>query len=154
LAYTYNKLGREKDAIAEYEKITPMTKETLAIIAQYYLKVKKFDEAIKDYKKIVALEPKKAASYASLGYAYSVRGDTEKAIENYLIAINHDREDDEVYANLGEAYEKKGLYKEALKAYTSAYEINPESPRAVKRIPKLKILLLQQKSQKTDKEKK
>jgi superkiller protein 3 len=126
----------------------------LTILGQYYLKEKKYDQAIKYYKKIIALEPKKAASYASLGYVYSVRADWNKAIDNYLIALKYDREDDEVYANLGEAYEKKGLYKEALKAYTSAYEINPETPRAAKRIPKLKILLLQQKSQKTDKEKK
>lgn len=98
------------------------------------------------------MEPKKAASYSSLGYAYAARGEWDKAIENYLIALKYDREDDELYANLGEAYEKKGLYQEALKAYTNAHELNPESPRANKRIPKLKILLLQKKLQKTNQE--
>ena len=39
-------------------------------------------------------------------------------------------------------------YQEALKAYTSAYALNPESARAGQRIPKLKIKLLQEKSQK------
>ena len=98
------------------------------------------------------MEPKKAASYSSLGYAYAARGEWDKAIENYLIALKYDREDDELYANLGEAYEKKGLYPEALKAYTNAHELNPDSPRANKRIPKLKILLLQKKLQKTNQE--
>ena len=116
------------------------------------MKEKKYETAIKYYQKIVALEPKKAASYSSLGYAYAARGDWNKAIENYLIALKYDREDDELYANLGEAYEKKGLYQEALKAYTSAYELNPESAKATKRIPKLKILLLQKKKQKQTKE--
>ena len=60
LAYTYGKLGREKDSIAEYEKISPPGKEVLTIIGQYYLKEKKFDQALKYYKKIVELEPKKA----------------------------------------------------------------------------------------------
>ena len=63
-----------------------------------------------------------------------------------LIALKYDQEDDELYANLGEAYEKKGLYQEALKAYTNAYELNPESAKATRRIPKLKILLLQKKA--------
>jgi tetratricopeptide (TPR) repeat protein len=53
---------------------------------------------------------------------------------------------------LGEAYEKKGLYQEALKAYINAYELNPESAKATKRIPKLKIQLLQKKRQKQTKE--
>lgn len=152
LAYTYGKLGREKDAIAEYEKISPLTKEVLSILAQYYLKEKKNDQAIKYYKKIVLLEPKKAAPYSSLGYAYAAHGDWDRAIENYLIALKYDREDDELSANLGEAYEKKELYPEALKAYTNAHELNPESQRANRRIPKLKILLLQKKLQKKDKE--
>lgn len=64
--------------------------------------------------------------------------------------MKYDRSDDGIYAGLGEAYEKKGLYAEALKAYTSAYELNPESSKAARRIPKLKILLLQKKLQKTD----
>ena len=63
LAYTYGKLGKEKEAIAQYEKTSPLTKEVLSIIAQYYLKEKKYETAIKYYKKIVVLEPKKAASY-------------------------------------------------------------------------------------------
>ena len=69
-----------------------------------------------------------------------------------MIALKYDREDDELYANLGEAYEKKGLYQEALKAYTNAYELNPESAKATRKIPKLKILLLQKKRQKQTKE--
>ena len=83
LAYTYGKLGKGKEAIAQYEKISPPTKEVLIIIAQYYLKEKKYETAIKYYQKIVALEPKKAASYASLGYAYAARSNWNKAIENY-----------------------------------------------------------------------
>lgn len=148
LAYTYDKLGKENKAIAEYEKISVPTKEVLSILAHFYLKEKKCAAAVKYYKKIVELVPKKAGSYESLGYAYAACNDGDKAIKNYLIALRYDREDDELYTNLGEAYEKKGLYPEALKAYTHAYELNPESLRAAQKIPKLKIKLLQEKAQK------
>jgi len=148
LAYTYDKLGNEKKAIAEYEKVSPMTKEILGILARLYLKEKKCAPAIKYYKKIAQLEPKKAGSYDNLGYAYAACNDLDAAIKNYRIALKYDRDDDEIYANMADAYEKKGLYQEALKAYTHAYELNPESARAGQRIPKLKIKLLQEKAQK------
>ena len=148
LAYTYSKLGREKEAISEYEKVLPQTKEVLSIIAHYYLKDKKYETAIRYYKKVVALDPKKASSYASLGYAFAAQKKWDKAIANYQIALKYDKEDDELYAILGEAYEGKELYPEALKAYTSAYELNPESAKAARRIPALKIKFLQNKSQK------
>jgi len=104
------------------------------------------------FQNIVKLEPKQSSSYSGLGYAYAAAGSWDKAIANYLIALQYDREDSEVYVNLGEAYEKKGLYQEALNAYTTAYELNPESTRAARGIPRLRILLLQQKSQQQSKE--
>ncbi len=104
--------------------------------------------AIKYYKKIVELEPKKASSYESLGYAYAAFEDWDMAIKNYRTALKYDKEDYYLYANLGEAYEKKGLYPEALKAYINAYQLNPESERAAREIPKLKIKLLQEKAKK------
>jgi tetratricopeptide (TPR) repeat protein len=120
----------------------------LGILAHFYLKEKQCASAIKYYKKIAQLEPKKAGSYDSLGYAYAVCNDLDRAIQNYRIALKYDCEDDDIFANLGEAYEKKGLYSDALKAYTNAYALNPESVQAGQRIPKLKIKLLQDKAQK------
>jgi cytochrome c-type biogenesis protein CcmH/NrfG len=61
------------------------------------------------------------------------------------MSLKFDPEDDEVYANLGAAYEKKGLYAEALKAYTASYELNPDATRVARKIPQLKIRIIQQK---------
>ncbi len=47
--------------------------------------------------------------------------------------------------SLGAAYEKKGLFQEALKAYTSAYELNPDATKAARKIPQMKIRIIQQK---------
>ena len=98
------------ELIYEYEKINPPTKEVLGILAHFYLKEKKCAVAIKYYQKIAQLEPKKAGSYDSLGYAYAACNDLDRAIQNYGIALKYDRDDDEIYANMGEAYEKKGFY--------------------------------------------
>jgi tetratricopeptide (TPR) repeat protein len=90
---------------------------------------------------------KKAAPYATLGRAYGAKGDVDKAIEMYRLSLRYDAEDDAVYSGLGEAFEKKGLPKEALNAYQKAYEINPESTRAARRIPALKIKIMQDQHQ-------
>ncbi len=87
----------------------------------------------------------------SVGDAYGLKGDLDRQIEYYRMSLKIDPEDDEVHANLGAAYEKKGLYDEAIKAYTEAYRLNPEAKTA-RKIPKLKIKLLQEKAQKKNQE--
>ena len=59
--------------------------------------------------------------------------------------LKFDPEDDEAYMGLGAAYEKKGLFAEALKAYTTAFELNPEATQAARKIPQMKIRIIQQK---------
>ena len=109
------------------------------------MKGKQYEKAIRIYQKLIDQNPKKAAGYASIAYAYGLKGDLDRQIEYYQKSLKLDPEDDEVYANLGEAYEKKGLFQEALKAYSAAYELNPDSTRVARQIPKMKIRMLQQK---------
>ena len=145
----YEKLGDKKKTLSTSERgaASNQTLETLSTLADEYMKQKKYDKAIKTYEKMARISPKKASLYAGLGYAYHLKGDLDKEIENYQTALKYDKEDDATYTNLGAAYEKKGLYSDALDAYKAAYEINPES-KAAKKIPELKIKLLQQKHSK------
>jgi len=109
------------------------------------MKEKQYDRAIGVYKKLIDLNPKKAAGYASIAYAYGLKGDLDRQIEHYRMAVKLDPEDDELHASLGEAYEKKGLFREALQEYTTAYELNPDATKVARRIPQMKIRILQQK---------
>ncbi len=147
LAYTYNKLGRSKEAMQEYEKLASAhpTMDALDILADRYMEEKRYESAIKIYKKMIALSPKRASAYSSLGYVYGLRNEVDKEIEYYKISLKYDAEDDDVYVNLGAAYEKKGMYEDALTAYKTAYALNPDSSMAAKKIPALKVKLLQQK---------
>ena len=147
LAYTYDKLGRKKEAIREYEYVASShpNMDVLDILAEYYTDEKQYENAIKIYKKMIAINPKRATAYSGLGYVYGLRNDIDKEIEYYKISLRHDAEDDDVYLSLGKAYEKKGMYQDALKAYVHAYELNPDSNVAARKIPALKIKILQQK---------
>ena len=147
LALSYSQTGKTKESIAMYETLAAAkpTTEVLNTLADAYMKEKHYDKAIRIYKKLIELNPKKAAGYASAAYAYGLKGDPDRQIEYYLKSLKWDSEDDEVYVNLGAAYEKKGLFQEALKAYTTAYELNPDSATAARKIPQMKIRILQQK---------
>jgi len=147
LGFTYEKLGNRRKAMEEYEKFSASspTMDVLTTLADYYLKQKDYNSAIRSYEKMLKITVKKGAVYSSLGYVYGLKGNIDKEIENYKIALKYDKEDDAIYYNLGEAYEKKGMYKEALKEYTSAYEINPDSGKAARKIPQMKIKILQKK---------
>ena len=94
---------------------------------------------------MIDLEPRKAAVYSSLAYVYGLKNDIDKEIEYYKMSLKYDPEDDDAYLNLGEAYEKKGMYQEALSAYKNAYALNPDLAMAAKKIPQMKIRILQQK---------
>ena len=120
------------------------TTEMLNTLADMYMKEKQYDKAIRVYRKLIESNPKKAAGYGSLAYAYGLKGDTDRQIEYYLKSLTWDSENDDVYVHLGAAYEKKGLFQEALKAYTNAYELNPDS-QAARKIPQMKIRILRQK---------
>ena len=148
LALSYGQTGKTKESIAMYEKLAAAnpTTEVLNTLADAYMKEKQYEKAIRIYKKLIDLNPKKAAGYASIAYAYGLKGDLDRQIEYYRMSLKLDPEDDEVYANLGEAYEKKGLFQEALKAYTAAYELNPDSTRVARQIPQMKIRIMQQKA--------
>ena len=147
LAQALSQTGKTKESIAMYEKLasTNPTPDVLNILVDAYMRDKLYDNAIRIYRKLIELNPKKATYYSSLAHVYGLKGDLDRQIEYYRMSLKFDPEDDEVYANLGAAYEKKGLFAEALKAYTSAYELNPDATQAARKIPQMKIRIIQQK---------
>jgi tetratricopeptide (TPR) repeat protein len=72
-------------------------------------------------------------------------GDVDREIENYKTSLSLDSEDYSVYLSLGEAFEKKGNYQEALKNYRNAYQLNPDSTVAERKIPEMRIKILEKK---------
>jgi tetratricopeptide (TPR) repeat protein len=96
-------------------------------------------------RKIIKLDPKSSVAYAGLARIYGLKGDVAKEIANYKASIKYNGKDYSSRLGLGKAYEKKGMYKEALKEYTSAHQLNPDSSEAIRKIPEMKIKILQQK---------
>jgi len=63
--------------------------------------------------------------YNNLGVAYKERGDFDKALEAYGIALKLNSKDAYIYNNIGLLYSSKKDFQKAFKFYTRAIEIDP-----------------------------
>jgi tetratricopeptide (TPR) repeat protein len=76
--------------------------------------------------KAIGLDPKNAFAYRGRGYAYSNKGDWERAVDDYTKAISIDTNDAFAYRNRGYAYSNKGEWDRAIKDYTKAIGLDPK----------------------------
>ncbi len=100
-----------------------------------YLRQKRLDEAIEMFRK--ALENLYYATpelaYYNLGRAHEEKGEEEKAIEFYEMAIELRRPYLDPYGRLGLLYEKKGKYREAIRVFQElASQLEKKDPKKAK----------------------
>jgi len=86
------------------------------------------DQAIAEFEKIVALEPKSAEDRLVLGQLYTVKHDKKKAEEQFLSAQALEPDAEEVVLNLARLYDESGDMANAVKVI----EAVPEADRTVK----------------------
>jgi tetratricopeptide (TPR) repeat protein/S1-C subfamily serine protease len=100
-AYAYNNRGNAKFALGDKK------------------------EAIADYDRAIAINPKDAKAYYNRGAAKFVLGDKKEAITDYDRAIAINPKDAKAYSNRGAAKFALGDKKEAIADYDRAIAINP-----------------------------
>lgn len=83
------------------------------------------DEAIAEFEKIVALQPKSVEDHMVLGKLYGVKQQSAKAEEQFKIAQALDPDSEEVILNLARAYGESGDFAQAAKVIENV----PESDR-------------------------
>jgi superkiller protein 3 len=99
-------------------------------LGSVYLEKGKLDEAIAEFKQVIAIKPRHTGAYTNLGVVYSRKNRLDEAIAVYkqALAINPDSE--EAHINIGTAYGKKGMLDEAIAEFEQTLEINPECAKA------------------------
>jgi len=90
----------------------------------------KYDDAIADYDKAIALDPNVALAYTNRGSAYYRKGEYERAIADHSKAIAIDPNHANAYYNRGVAYEQKGDKDQAIADFRKVLEINPSDQDA------------------------
>ena len=85
----------------------------------------KYDDAIADYTKAIALDPNCARAYNDRGVAYYRKGAFDRAIADFDKAIALNRNYALAYFNRGVVYYEKGNKEQTIVDYRKALEINP-----------------------------
>ncbi|GFO70411.1 membrane protein [Geomonas limicola] len=101
----------------------------------------RFDEAINEFQMALSLErtgaqkshdPNWRTTWANtrnnLGTAYGMKGWTDQAIDQFVIALKLDPDLAKAHFNLGNALMNKGQAEAALRSFSSAVRLNPGNP--------------------------
>jgi len=89
----------------------------------------RYDEAILDFDRALAIEPR-AGSYYNRGLAHLSKNDVDKALADWNSAIALDPRDARAHRQRGGAYFAKGDFNLAIADFNRAIELEPKEPKA------------------------
>jgi Tfp pilus assembly protein PilF len=98
----------------------------------------KADEAIAEFRKAVALDPKYTAAQLNLAYAYDSQGRIDEAMAQYQTVIELEPENLFAHNNLGVLYDKQGRYEEAIVEFERVLQIDPSNATALQNLENAK----------------
>jgi Flp pilus assembly protein TadD len=90
-----------------------------------------YPAAIKEYVRVVELQPDAAGAFNNLGVAYKKNGDLEKAVDNFNRALELRQDYSEALSNRGWSYAEQGRWSEARRDFERALELNPDDQGAL-----------------------
>lgn len=96
----------------------------------FYGKQGKYEEAIMELEKALALQPAYADAYNALGIVYHYQKEPQKAMQQYLAAIETNPQHVKARLNLATLYKEQGDYQKAMQQLEKALEFDPRSELA------------------------
>ena len=93
-----------------------------------FLKQKKYEEAIKNFRKAVKIDKYNSRAYAMWAAALSEIGDLKGAVDIYKIAEKYDSRDPDIYLNWGVSLARAGNKTEAEEKFKKSVLLNPVNP--------------------------
>ncbi|HSB30469.1 MAG TPA: tetratricopeptide repeat protein, partial [Candidatus Sulfobium mesophilum] len=97
-----------------------------------YLKQEQYDQALKEFLRVVEINPSYADVYYRMGYIYGIQGDLEKELSSYKIAVDLGGKDPTYAYYLGTVLlNKYDDVKQANSYFKKAYEMNPANHQAL-----------------------
>lgn len=90
------------------------------------LDMKRVNEQLKYYQEEVKKDPSNKENRVVLGYTYYLKGDNEKAIKEFDVVLEQDKNYYDAHYNMGLVFLDEESYNEALKAFGKAVKIAPK----------------------------
>ena len=104
----------------------PREKEIVYILGSISYGMGDFDKAIKEYNKVLELDPNHGLTHNQLGYTYLDRGDFSKALEHFKKYVSINPGEVNPLDSLADAYFQMGKLDEAIAMYKDAVVIRSD----------------------------
>lgn len=92
-----------------------------------YQKQGNIHKAIKEYERVLELDPNNAEAHNNLGIIYKEKGDLDKALEHYQLVVSLNPGMEEAHNNLGVIHYLRGNLRAAELEYQKVLDINPNN---------------------------
>ena len=108
--------------------LNPRDRDTRYALGHIYYLQKKYDQAEKEFKKTLKIDPRYSQAQNYLGKVYERTGQFDKAILAYRAALRNPLylTPDLAYYNLGAVFRAEGRFDEAVEEFQEAIRINPD----------------------------
>jgi tetratricopeptide (TPR) repeat protein len=110
----------------------PVSGRSHHLLGYLYLRMKRNDDGVAQFKEFVRLSPKDPNAYDSLADGYAAKGDTDEALKNFLTALSLDPHYPSSVFGAGTCYDAKGMKAEALRYFRQYTADNPKGTYAEK----------------------
>ncbi len=95
-----------------------------------YQRNRVWGDEVRLWEDVVSKSPGKSRPHYNLGLTYHLRGELQKAAEEYRKAITLNPEDPNPYINLGQIYHQRGALQKAMELYRTAINLSPDDALA------------------------
>ena len=133
LALAYQQAGRQKEALAAYQRLFELDPGHAAgrnNLGNLYQSMGNAEDAIASYEKALESDPENADACFNLGNMYRQAGRLDDAVAMYTKAVASRPESTDACVNLGAVYQMSGKMDLAAEAYGKALKIDPASLEA------------------------
>lgn len=133
MALALEKLGRQDDAIVALETVVARDNthdQAYFFLAQAYWREGSLAEALVNVDRVLELQPISSGAHYLKGRVLLSKGETDKAVEEFKVAIGYDPDYAPGYIGLGLAFAEMGREEEAVNNFTRAAAIDPNLDEA------------------------
>jgi len=126
---TYHRNQVWKDEVALWTDVVKKSPEKARgydNLGVAYYQQGQINEAIKEYKTAIRLDPNSHDAHYDLAVAYNKQGRIDDAVEEFNTTLRLKPNIAEIHYNLGLVYSRHGRIDEAIKAYTEALRLKPD----------------------------
>jgi Tfp pilus assembly protein PilF len=99
------------------------------MLADYYLKLKEYGNAVKYYEKGLKKDSQMNYALLNLSTTYNLQGNNEQALKTLEKALKNDSKNDRIYYNMALLYNEMSNQPEAEKAFAKAVALKSDNPR-------------------------